>query len=88
MSYSKEYQFCLRCGRRLKTPENRKRGMGETCWNKSNVLHHTKLLFNNGNTVSFSNNKGTWYFTSQEALKTYINKDGEFSMETRGKVVK
>ena len=29
------YKFCLRCGKRLKTPENQARGMGKTCWEKS-----------------------------------------------------
>ena len=31
----KLYKYCLRCGKRLKSLENRKRGMGKTCWEKS-----------------------------------------------------
>lgn len=31
----KEYNYCLRCGRRLISPENRARGMGKVCWEKS-----------------------------------------------------
>ena len=31
----KEYNYCIRCGRRLKNYENRIRGMGDTCWEKA-----------------------------------------------------
>ena len=31
----KEYNYCIRCGRRLKSQENRLRGMGKTCYEKS-----------------------------------------------------
>lgn len=31
----KLHKYCLRCGKRLKSLENRKRGMGKTCWEKS-----------------------------------------------------
>lgn len=31
----KEYQYCLRCGRKLKNAEYRKIGMGKTCQEKS-----------------------------------------------------
>lgn len=31
----KEYKYCLRCGRKLKTPEARTRGMGKICAEKS-----------------------------------------------------
>lgn len=34
----KEYDFCLRCGRKLKNAENRKRGYGVVCFKKA----HTK----------------------------------------------
>ena len=30
----KEYNYCIRCGRRLKSEENRKRGMGKICYEK------------------------------------------------------
>ena len=33
----KTYQFCLRCGKKLVSPENRERGMGKVCWEKSKV---------------------------------------------------
>lgn len=41
----KEYQYCLICGRRLKSDENRKRGMGKVCWHKSNSGCIIKPLF-------------------------------------------
>lgn len=31
----KEYNYCIRCGRRLYSEENRKRGMGKTCYEKT-----------------------------------------------------
>ena len=31
------YKYCLRCGRKLVSLENRKRGMGKVCWEKSKV---------------------------------------------------
>ena len=34
---TKVYKYCLRCGKRLKTPENQARGMGKTCWEKSQL---------------------------------------------------
>lgn len=39
-----DYEFCLRCGRKLKNPENRLRGMGKICWEKSH-LEQSKRLF-------------------------------------------
>ena len=30
----KEYDYCLRCGRKLKSPENRIRGYGNICFGK------------------------------------------------------
>lgn len=36
----KEYKYCLRCGRKLKTPEARTRGMGKICAEKSK--HETR----------------------------------------------
>ena len=30
----KEYNYCIRCGRRLKTQENRIRGMGKICYER------------------------------------------------------
>jgi len=40
----KEYNYCLRCGRKLKSEENRLRGMGETCWKKSQTKKKIKLF--------------------------------------------
>jgi len=31
---TKEYEFCLRCGRRLKNEEHKKLGYGPTCYKK------------------------------------------------------
>ena len=31
----KEYNYCIRCGRKLKSVENRIRGMGKICYEKS-----------------------------------------------------
>ena len=45
-----EYTFCRRCGRRLKTPENRARGMGRVCWEKSQITLKKGLFDANGNT--------------------------------------
>lgn len=42
---NKEYDKCLRCGRKLKSAENRLRGYGETCWKKVEVKQK-KRLFN------------------------------------------
>ena len=39
-----EYYRCIRCGRRLKTPENRERGMGKVCWEK-HVRERKNKLF-------------------------------------------
>ena len=40
----KEYDRCLRCGRKLKSPENRKIGYGPICLKKSQNKR-TKKLF-------------------------------------------
>lgn len=41
-----EHEFCLRCGRKLKTPENRMRGYGNICYKKvSSNIGKTKKLF-------------------------------------------
>ena len=31
------YKYCLRCGRELKSLENKQRGMGKVCWEKAQV---------------------------------------------------
>ena len=42
----KLHRYCLRCGRRLISLENRQRGMGQVCWEKSQVEQGKKhLLF-------------------------------------------
>lgn len=41
----KLYKVCLRCGRKLKNPEFRKRGYGSVCWEKvKKERHHKKLI--------------------------------------------
>lgn len=40
----KEYQYCLRCGRKLKSTENRLRGMGPICWEKSHIEYRRRLF--------------------------------------------
>ena len=40
------HKYCLRCGRRLISLENRKRGMGKVCWEKSQTeVPRKHLLF-------------------------------------------
>lgn len=41
----KEYDYCLRCGRKLKSAENRARGMGKICWERSKAELNPKPLF-------------------------------------------
>ena len=43
----KEYQYCLRCGRKLKTIEARMLGMGRVCAEKSK--HDTRRRLFNAN---------------------------------------
>ena len=40
----KEYQYCLRCGRKLKNPEYRKVGMGKVCQEKAKKYDHKPLF--------------------------------------------
>lgn len=42
---NKEYDRCLMCGRKLKTPETRKLGFGKVCYEKYLVRSKTKRLF-------------------------------------------
>lgn len=35
-----EYVYCLRCGKRLHSEENKKRGMGKVCWEKTQAEHN------------------------------------------------
>ena len=39
----KEYNYCIRCGRRLKNVEYRLRGMGKVCYEKSLREHGNRL---------------------------------------------
>ena len=36
-TYSQDYEFCKRCGRRLKNPERRKIGYGIVCEKKMTI---------------------------------------------------
>lgn len=40
----KEYEFCLRCGRKLKNPEARKTGFGMVCKRKMEVNARKNLI--------------------------------------------
>lgn len=40
----KEYEYCLRCGRKLKSPKTRKQGYGDICYKKLKTIHK-KTLF-------------------------------------------
>lgn len=40
----KEYEFCLRCGRRLKNPEFRAIGYGKICFEKSKNRVKSRLF--------------------------------------------
>ena len=39
-----DFEYCLRCHRKLKNPEYRLRGMGKICWEKSHQ-EQSKRLF-------------------------------------------
>lgn len=39
------YEFCIRCGRRLRTPESQERGMGKICAEKYIEKEGKKKLF-------------------------------------------
>lgn len=41
----KEYSHCLRCGRKLRNPEFKRRGYGDICWKKLQI-RRVKSLFN------------------------------------------
>lgn len=41
---SKEYKYCLRCGRKLKSPETRLRGYGKICEKKMKNPVNTRLF--------------------------------------------
>lgn len=42
----KEHDYCLRCGRKLKSPDARKIGYGVICLKKLDVVNKKKPLFN------------------------------------------
>ena len=39
------YQYCRRCGRRLKTEESRRLGLGRCCYEKEVRTKYSKQLF-------------------------------------------
>ena len=41
----KEYEYCLRCGRKMKNEEARLRGFGLVCWKKHLIEHAQPKLF-------------------------------------------
>lgn len=44
MIKTKEYEYCLRCGRKLKSVETRRKGYGIVCEKKMRVEHRKKLF--------------------------------------------
>ena len=40
----KEYEYCLRCGRKLRSEETRKRGYGIICFKKMKVNQRNRLF--------------------------------------------
>lgn len=47
---NKEYEYCLRCGRKLKTKESRLRGYGDICY-KKHLIKHKNTLFLTKNVI-------------------------------------
>lgn len=43
---NKEYEYCLRCGRKLKNPLARQKGYGAVCEKKLRILGKPKPLIN------------------------------------------
>ena len=39
-----KHKYCLRCGRKLKNPENIARGMGKVCYEKSKTDNQRRLF--------------------------------------------
>ena len=48
MEDRKIYTICKRCGRRLKSDENKERGMGKVCWEKSQHTSKYRLFYQGG----------------------------------------
>ena len=52
----KEYEYCLRCGRKLKSDKTRKQGYGDICFKKMKTnqrnrlftLSHNSCIINDG----------------------------------------
>ena len=40
----KEYEYCLRCGRKLKSEKTRKLGYGDICFKKMKTQHKHRLF--------------------------------------------
>lgn len=45
MSKQEQTHICRRCGRKLRSPEAKERGMGYVCYQKSMKERETKKLF-------------------------------------------
>lgn len=43
--HKNNYQYCRRCGRRLKTKESRSLGLGKCCYEKEVRTKYSKQLF-------------------------------------------
>ena len=44
MNEQKEYEYCLRCGRRLKSKEAQQLGYGKICYNKLKTTNRKSLF--------------------------------------------
>lgn len=48
-----QYERCLRCNRKLKTPFAKQIGYGKTCWEKFNADDNFQVLFEVGDNSAF-----------------------------------
>lgn len=44
MTKEKEYEYCLRCGRKLKSDRTRRQGYGDICFKKMKASHRNRLF--------------------------------------------
>lgn len=44
MTKEKEYEYCLRCGRKLKSDKTRKNGYGDICFRKMKTKQKNRLF--------------------------------------------
>ncbi len=71
----KEYNYCLRCGRKLKSKQNRLRGYGETCYKKYKLsVNGVKPLVSLGGNMprKFSESRRQEYLLKLNQLRIMI----------------